>query len=104
MPGGVDFIPLWGLCLASVLLVFLSVEIGFRFGRYRLSNAEHETEGPVTAMVGATLGLLAFLLAFMFGLASSFFEARGPRCWTRPMPSARRTSVPRCCPSRSAKK
>jgi hypothetical protein len=35
-----------------------------------------EKETPVGSMVGATLGLLAFMLAFTFGLAGSRFEDR----------------------------
>src|SRR5262249_52033807 len=35
-----------------------------------------EKESPVGAMVGSILGLLAFLLAFTFGLAASRFDTR----------------------------
>jgi hypothetical protein len=72
--GPLDFLPLWALCLATIALGFLSVEAGYRLGR-RLSS-EPETEASVRTMVAATLGLLAFTLAFTFGLASSRFDAR----------------------------
>jgi len=45
-------------------------------GKFRLSRREQEKEAPVGTMVGATLGLLAFILAFTFGLASSRFDNR----------------------------
>jgi hypothetical protein len=61
--------------MAILLLVLLSVEGGYRLGTYRRSRSE-EKEAPVGAMVGATLGLLAFMLAFTFGLAATRFDTR----------------------------
>jgi hypothetical protein len=75
--GGVlDQLPLWGLFLATVAVVLLSVEGGFRLGRLRRERSEPEKESSVGAMVGATLGLLAFMLAFTFGLAAARFDTR----------------------------
>jgi hypothetical protein len=74
--GPLDVLPLWGLFIAILLLVLLSVEGGYRLGQYRRSRSEEEKEAPVGAMVGATLGLLAFMLAFTFGLAAARFETR----------------------------
>jgi len=71
-----DVLPIWGVFLCTLLLVLLSVEGGYRLGRRRHQRSPEEKEGPVGAMVGATLGLLAFLLAFTFGLAASRFDAR----------------------------
>src|SRR4029077_11356500 len=45
-------------------------------GKFRLSRREQEKETPVGTMVGATLGLLAFILAFTFGLAAARFDTR----------------------------
>jgi hypothetical protein len=74
--GPLDALPLWGLFMAVLLLVLLSVEGGYRLGKYRRSRSEQEKEAPVGAMVGATLGLLAFILAFTFGLAAARFDTR----------------------------
>lgn len=74
--GPLDALPLWALFLAILLLVLLSVEGGYRLGQYRRSRSDEEKEAPVGTMVGATLGLLAFLLAFTFGLAAERFDAR----------------------------
>jgi hypothetical protein len=71
-----DALPLWGLFAATVVVVLLSIEVGYRLGQYRRRRSEEEKEGPVGAIVGATLGLLAFMLAFTFGLAASRFDAR----------------------------
>ncbi len=70
-----DIVPLWALLLGIMLVVLLSVEGGYRVGRYRAGRV-HEMETPVGEMVAATLGLLAFLLAFTFGLAASRFDAK----------------------------
>jgi hypothetical protein len=71
-----DVVPLWLLFLATCAISCLSVEGGYRLGRWRHARATDEKETPVGAMVGSILGLLAFLLAFTFGLAASRFDAR----------------------------
>jgi hypothetical protein len=71
-----DMVPLWGLFLGACILGWLALEGGYRFGRWRHARAAEEKETPVGAMVGSILGLLAFLLAFTFGLAATRFDAR----------------------------
>jgi len=70
-----DSLPLWGVFLATVALALLSLEVGFRFGRRRQSQPGGKPESP-GAMVGATMGLLAFMLAFTFNNASGRYDAR----------------------------
>jgi hypothetical protein len=74
--GPMDALPLWGLFAATVAVVLLSIEAGYRLGQFRHRRAEDEKEAPVGAIVAATLGLLGFILAFTFGLAASRFDAR----------------------------
>jgi len=74
--GPLDVLPLWALFLATVAIVLLAIEGGFRLGEGRRRTRDPEKESSVGSMVGASLGLLAFLLAFTFGLAASRFEAR----------------------------
>lgn len=45
-------------------------------GKRRRQQSKEEKDTPVGGMVGATLGLFAFLLAFTFGFAANRFEAR----------------------------
>jgi hypothetical protein len=71
-----DAVPLWLMFLLTVGLIQVGVETGFRIGVSRNQKASPEKDAPVGAIVGATLGLLAFMLAFTFGLAASRFEAR----------------------------
>src|SRR5215472_5895730 len=74
--GPIDLLPLWALFVCILLVVLLSVELGYRLGKYRRSRHEEEKEAPLGTMVGATLGLLAFILAFTFGLAAARFDTR----------------------------
>jgi hypothetical protein len=74
--GLMDALPLWGLFGATVVIVLLSIEGGYRLGRYSHRRSADEKEAPVGAIVGATLALLGFILAFTFGLAASRFDAR----------------------------
>lgn len=69
-------IPVGGIFFGTLLLVLVAVEIGHRWARKRQQARDTEKEGPVGAMVGATLGLLAFLLAFTFGVVADAFHAR----------------------------
>jgi len=74
--GFIDLLPLWSILPLTVAVALLSVECGYRVAIYRQRYSQEEKESPVGSMVGATLGLLAFMLAFTFGLAGSRFEDR----------------------------
>jgi hypothetical protein len=76
LTGLLDPFPLWTILPLTVALALLSVELGYRLARYRLQREQLEKESPLGGMVGSTLGLLAFMLAFTFGLAGSRFEDR----------------------------
>jgi hypothetical protein len=60
-------IPIWALYIVTVAFVLLSVEVGYRVGALRRHRAASEKDAPIGGLVAATLGLLAFLLAFTFG-------------------------------------
>jgi hypothetical protein len=74
--GPLDELPLPWVYLLISLVALLAVELGFRLARTRLLRSPGEDQAPVGAIVGATLGLLAFLLAFTFGLAAARFDTR----------------------------
>ena len=71
-----DAIPLWAFFWIAIATILLGHEVGFRLGRMRTRRADKEKDGTVGGMVAAELGLLAFLLAFTFGIAASRFDAR----------------------------
>jgi amino acid permease len=72
----IDSVPLWVLFAGTVLIVLLAVEVGYRLGARHRQRQEHEHEAAVGAMTAATLALLAFMLAFTFGMAGSRLDAR----------------------------
>lgn len=76
MAAPLDNLPLWSLFLATIVLMYSAVEAGYALGNYRRSVSVTEKEATIGPIVGATLGLLAFILAFTFGLAASHFDAR----------------------------
>lgn len=61
---------------ASLLLMLLMLETGFRLGRSRQVKKVKAQTAQVRALMGATLGLLAFMLAFTFASAQNHFEQR----------------------------
>ena len=70
-----------GLPLCVVLVVTVGVlsggfEGGFLLGRHRYRRLNKERDSLVGPMVAATLGLLAFMLAFTFGVAADHFNIR----------------------------
>jgi hypothetical protein len=72
----IDYLPLWGVFVATLGVVLMSVSIGYGVGRYEKGHPEDNHEPGIGAIVGATLGLLAFLLAFTFGEAAARFDVR----------------------------
>lgn len=68
-----DSMPIWGLLLMTIVLVVLALEIGMFVGRQRQTQAGGKAEVS-GAMVGATMALLAFMLAFTFNGAAGRYE------------------------------
>jgi hypothetical protein len=74
--GLLDYLPLWALFMATLVVALLSFEGGFWVGRRWSQRSEHEQEIVVRGLVGGMLGLEAFMLAFTFGAAAAHFDAR----------------------------
>ena len=74
--GLLDSFPLWTILLLTIAIGVAAFEFGYRLAHYRQQRHKEEKESPVGSMVAGTLGLLAFMLAFTFGLAGSRFEDR----------------------------
>ena len=71
-----DFLPLWIIFFCLVLLILLSTWSGVAFVRSRKESIESAEFGHLNTVVGAMLGLLAFILAFSFNFTTSRFDAR----------------------------
>jgi hypothetical protein len=75
LKGLIDHLSLGWLLVVTIAVVLAAVEVGYWFGRHRKrAGAEHEA--PVGAIVGASLTLLAFVLAFTFGIAATRYDTR----------------------------
>ena len=71
-----DAVPVVALFVTTILIVMLPMEGGYRLGRMAHRRSKQEKELPVSTIAGAVLALLAFILAFTFGIASNRFDAR----------------------------
>lgn len=71
-----DGIPLLFYLLLAIVAMVLLIEIGYRGGRYHRGKPDKSQMAQVRAIMGASLGLLAFMLAFSFAVAQQHFESR----------------------------
>ena len=71
-----DNIPVWVLFIITTLVFSIAVELGFRVGKFIHERLEREQNPMVGTILGASLGLLAFFLAFTFNMAGSRYDTR----------------------------
>ncbi|KAA9132693.1 hypothetical protein F3N42_05625 [Marinihelvus fidelis] len=71
-----DVFPLPWLFVLTLALMVVSIEIGFFVGRRRPERIVKAQTSQVRAIMGAGLGLLAFILAFTFATGQSHYEVR----------------------------
>lgn len=71
-----DSISIGALFVLSILLMISMLELGLRFGRRKEAKQSKAQIAQVRALMGATLGLLAFMLAFTFSGSQQHFENR----------------------------
>ena len=69
-----DTIPLFAVLVGSLIITFLSIEFGIRFGRRRREGMTAEDKINTGPFATATLSLLAFMLAIVFGAAEARFS------------------------------
>jgi hypothetical protein len=71
-----DHLPLLLVMVLSTLTQVLFIEFGFRYGSTKGGKQVKAQMAQVRAIMGASLGLLAFMLAFSFSMAQQHFEER----------------------------
>jgi hypothetical protein len=71
-----DTVPLAAVIGLSVILQILMIEAGFQLGRRWRKGGVKAQLAQVRAIMGASLGLSAFMLAFSFSMAQQHFEER----------------------------
>jgi len=70
------FFEIAGMFLLPLIAVLVPILIGQWYGRYRKTKTGDEQHGPVGTVVGAAMGLLAFMLAITFQIVSNRYDAR----------------------------
>ena len=71
-----DEIPLWLLFVGTILMVVGTIEVGYLLGQAARRRSADEKESPVSAIAGTVLALLAFILAFTFGIVADRYDSR----------------------------
>jgi hypothetical protein len=71
-----DSIPIVVVIALFAVITLACYEVGYRVGRWWQARMPGEQEGPTGVLVGALLGLMAFLLAVTMGMAADRFDAR----------------------------
>lgn len=66
----------WILLAITASIVMAAAECGYWLARFVQRRVRREKLPPVSSIVSSTLGLVAFLLAFTFGMAGGRFDAR----------------------------
>lgn len=73
---GPDTLPLWAIFGILCVVMISFIEFGFRFGQRPGSKKNKAQLSQVRAIMGASLGLVAFMLAFSFSMAQNHYEKR----------------------------
>jgi hypothetical protein len=71
-----DYLPLWALYILVVMVLLLAAAAGYRLSKTVERRWPDRAEASVGALSGATLALLAFLLAFVTSIAVNNFADR----------------------------
>lgn len=71
-----DVLPLWAVYILTVVVLLLAAEGGYRLSKAMQRRAPDRAEASVGALNGATLALLAFLLAFVTSAGLNILSAR----------------------------
>lgn len=73
---GLDAVPLGVVFVFVILVALLAIESGRRIGRHRKKVIAEEAVRPIGTVVGAILGMMAFVIAITYGAANNRFDAR----------------------------
>lgn len=72
----IRILPWWMVYVITTLIVLSATWVGYAFAVARKKRFGEEPEGAVNTVVGALMGLLAFILAFTFGVTTNKFDSR----------------------------
>ena len=69
-------LPIWAVYILTFIMAIGAAEIGYEVGKVWQRRVSDEKDAAIGGMVGSTLGLLAFLLAFVTGIAVNRYDNR----------------------------
>ena len=72
----INGMPVLLLLMTTIFLVIMAIELGYRVGTVIKKKREVETESTVSSISGYVLALLAFIIAFTFGIVTDRYQAR----------------------------
>jgi carbon starvation protein CstA len=72
----VTLLPWWLVYILTTTLVLTASWLGIKLAIIRKQKRGEDHEGSVNSVVGALMGLLAFILAFTFGVTTNKFDSR----------------------------
>ncbi len=72
----VNALPVWGMFVGTIVIVMTAIEAGYWLGRLAHRRWADEKESSTAGISTTVLGLVAFMLAFTFGIVASRFDAR----------------------------
>ena len=71
-----ELFPIIIVFLGVTLFMLMFYEVGYQYGKHSINRQDKEAVGALGPMVGGLLGMLAFVLAFTFSIATSQHELR----------------------------
>jgi hypothetical protein len=69
-------IPVGILLIGTIIILLIADQAGYSLGHAALRRAVNEKESSVSTRAAAILALVAFILAFTFGIASNRYDSR----------------------------
>ena len=72
----IDNLPIWGIYLLTITILFVCIQIGYRLGLYIQKRWHDHSKEAVSMMVAASLAFLGFLLALVSSIAMDIFHNR----------------------------
>jgi hypothetical protein len=76
-----DLIPLELLFAATVIFIFIAIELGYRAGNTHSESLKKVREKITSTNAGAILGMLGFILVFAFGIVYGRYDTKKSLVW-----------------------
>ena len=72
----IESLPFWGVLVLTILFILAPIHLGQWLARRTVERSGELHDAPIGSVVGAALGLLAFLLALTFQITTNRYDTR----------------------------